>query len=51
MYETEIDGGNSPARDCKLAVVEFKQLDWGSPVLESLLSGHEDERTRNAILV
>jgi hypothetical protein len=55
MYDTEIDGGSSPTRDCRLAVAEFcvrnNQLDWGMPVLESLLSEHEDERTRNAIIV
>jgi hypothetical protein len=55
MFDTEIDGGSSPTHDCRLAVAEFcvrnNQLGWGSPIFESLLSEHDDERTRNAILV
>jgi hypothetical protein len=55
MYDTEIDGGSSPTHDCRLTVAEFcvrnNQLGWGSPIFESLLSEHEDERTRDAILV
>ena len=55
MYETEIDGGSSPTHDCRLVVAEFcvrnNQLGWGSPILESLLSEHEDERTRDTIIV
>jgi hypothetical protein len=55
MYDTEIDGGSSPTRECRLAVAEFcvrnNQLGWGSPIFESLLSEHDDERTQNAIIV
>ena len=55
MYDTKIEGGNSPTHDCKLAVAEFcvrnNQLGWGSPVFASLLSEPNDERTRNAIIV
>ena len=55
MFETEIAGGHSATHDCRLAMAEFcvrnNQLGWGSSILESLLSAHEDERTLNVIIV